>query len=76
MNQGPFVHSENDCLHAVGKNISTSLRQCGAAWQGRRAGVIWSHLGLELTQRGDGAEEGRLDRMQKKKMMRWMELCV
>lgn len=50
MNQGPFVHSENDCLHAVGKEHLFG----DAAVLGRQAGVIWSHLGSKLTQRGDG----------------------
>lgn len=62
MNQGPFVHSENDCSHAVGKNIS-------AAVLGRREGG--RHLQpfrFETDAEGDAGEQGHLKRM--KKMMR------
>lgn len=72
MNQGPFVHSENDCLHAVGENISSAVRRCLA---GRRAGG--RHLEpfrFEADAEGDGGEQGHLKRMQK--MMMWLALGV
>lgn len=53
MNQGPFVHSKNDCFHVVGEDISSVVL-------GRQAGVIWSHLHLKLTQKGDRGEQGHL----------------
>lgn len=73
MNQGPFVHSENDCLHAVGKNISSAMRRCLAG--GRASERHLEPFRFEADTEGRRwREQGHLKRMQK--MMMWPVLGV
>lgn len=70
MNQGPFVHSENDCLRAVVKNISSAVQRCLAGAGGRHL----EPFRFEADAEEEGGEQGHLKRMQK--MMMWPVLGV